>query len=950
MLAILEKLRKIEKKLSSLKDRQKISDYRLILKLNMSANLYIVTDDISHADISAILEDEKLDIDMEIINFEAFQADDYYASLFARTKPLDLGLRRSLSNIIDDDGDMKKTASCPIISFYSYKGGVGRTTALALFASYYATHYGKKVFVIDCDFEAPGLINFFGVSNEDISKNGIVEYLKDKEGLGDQVNLRDGYTYEISKRYSGDGEIHLLPAGNVFEDENRFDYLEALARLDIHSSSTIVEQFQNVITDINKMFSPDVILIDSRTGFNDIFGIIANRLSTAVVGFFGNNIQNRPGLHFFINTLLRKKREVDLILVLSIISSSFTKALNAFNDEIDTYIQNNIADDLEALPVLPVFSLGRYTLLEKIGTIDEDPDDFISTINRMIPPDYNELFAKLAQTISKIADRMGEKNDMAGISEVGKDDLTESIPVKPDKSDELGGCCETNKCDDIKRLKIDILSQLFKNFPQKYAENIQFTESFIQNEFYIRKCMEEIFNQDKFMLIGSKGTGKTALYQALRQDDFFTRLRDKAQKSHMNYKVVNVITLEGESGNKFFDISANISQSDIDDPEFFYSRFWRVYIWNAIRIDDEKTGFVSSVPVSPIKSNTATASFFKEFICQDEKFEIIENELDAIDEHLKSTNQYLMITFDQLDKVVKPSLWSKAISPLIKLCQHRKYDRAFPKLFLRRDLFNKLGNLTNKASLEKQAINLEWTREELFAFFFKIVFSRCRASFVHYAEERQEIQEYQLDDVLRKLRKKNSYNQLPADDYLLKPLVKIFFGEQAGRFGETYHWIYKSLKNADGTISLRPFLDLIKLAIEKQYENPILNGDPFPLLSNKCLMHAQVREKAVKGHFEDLAGEEGNETLNMIISDIRDNKVPNYLKISPLIQHDFEALMEDIMDRNQEALTGVALRDLEDALILNGIVFTRYVQGGKKKYTFAYLYKYYLGLRSPAKR
>jgi len=53
-------------------------------------------------------------------------------------------------------------------------------------------------------------------------------------------------------------------------------------------------------------YEPDVILIDLGTGFNDIFGIIANKLSNTIVGFFGNNTQNKPGLHFFLNTLLRK--------------------------------------------------------------------------------------------------------------------------------------------------------------------------------------------------------------------------------------------------------------------------------------------------------------------------------------------------------------------------------------------------------------------------------------------------------------------------------------------------------------------------------------------------------------------------------------------------------------------------------------------------------------------
>lgn len=947
MLIILEKLRNIEKQLSTLKNQHQIADYRLILKLNMSATLYIVSDTIVEENINKIIEEEKIAIDLEFISSDNFEEDDYYKSLFERTTPLDMGLRRSLSNIIDDDSDVKRMISCPIISFYSYKGGVGRTTALALFASYYATHHGKKVFIIDCDFEAPGLINFFGVSSEENPRNGIVEYLKDKEGLGDQVNLREGYTYEISTSYSGDGEIHLLPAGNIFEDLNRFDYLEALARLDIHSTSTMVEQFQGVVTDINTMFDPDVILIDSRTGFNDIFGIIANRLSTTVVGFFGNNIQNRPGMHFFINTLLRKKREVDLLLVLSIISSSFTKALNEFNDEIESYIQNTIEDDFGTIPALPVFSLARYPSLEKIGTMEEDPDDFISIVNRKMLNDYNDLFEKLIDTISRSEYLIDGDSVSSKVQPSENTEVNSEAPISPILEENIE---PSKSSQNIITLKSDILKQLSDHFPQKYAENIEFTEDFLQNEFYIRKCMEDIFNQDKFILLGSKGTGKTALYQALRQDDFFDKLCEKSQKNNMAYKIVNIITLEGENGNKFFDISANISQSDINDSDFFYTRFWKIYIWNAVRLDDLKTGFISPVQVSPIKSDSVTARFFSEYIYQDEKFKIVENEMDAIDKYLKSSSQHLMITFDQLDKVVKPSLWSKAIAPLIKLCQNRNYDRIYPKLFLRKDLFHKIGNLTNKASLEKQAINLEWIREELFAFFFKTVFSRCRDSFVNYAKEREEIKKHQLQDILKKLRKRNCYNQLSADDYLLKPLVKVFFGGHAGKFGETYYWIYKNLKNADGTISLRPFLDMIKLAIEKQYDVPALNKEPFPLLSYKCLMHSEVREKAVKGHFEDLAGEEGNELLRMIINDIRDNKVPDCLKISPLMQQDFETLIKDIISRNQDTLKDVSLRDLEEALILNGIVFTRYVRGGKKQYTFAYLYKYYLGLRSPAKR
>ena len=47
-----------------------------------------------------------------------------------------------------------------IVTFYSYKGGVGRTMALANVAVL-LSHYGYKALAVDWDLEAPGLDFFF---------------------------------------------------------------------------------------------------------------------------------------------------------------------------------------------------------------------------------------------------------------------------------------------------------------------------------------------------------------------------------------------------------------------------------------------------------------------------------------------------------------------------------------------------------------------------------------------------------------------------------------------------------------------------------------------------------------------------------------------------------------------------------------------------------------------
>src|ERR1700733_3452447 len=66
-----------------------------------------------------------------------------------------------------------------ICTFYSYKGGVGRSMALANVAVL-LSQWGSRVLVVDWDLEAPGIERYFddmfpGSSAEVRAKNGIIE-------------------------------------------------------------------------------------------------------------------------------------------------------------------------------------------------------------------------------------------------------------------------------------------------------------------------------------------------------------------------------------------------------------------------------------------------------------------------------------------------------------------------------------------------------------------------------------------------------------------------------------------------------------------------------------------------------------------------------------------------------------------------------------------------------
>ena len=114
-----------------------------------------------------------------------------------------------------------------IVSFFSFKGGVGRTTTLVATALTLARH-GHRVAVVDLDLESPGISTFFLPDTEE-SPPGMIDYLLEKNIQGKNWKLKDHLELVKDPKLLGDTEksLPILSAGNV--DNN---YLEKLARLD----------------------------------------------------------------------------------------------------------------------------------------------------------------------------------------------------------------------------------------------------------------------------------------------------------------------------------------------------------------------------------------------------------------------------------------------------------------------------------------------------------------------------------------------------------------------------------------------------------------------------------------------------------------------------------------------------------------------------------------------
>ncbi len=111
-----------------------------------------------------------------------------------------------------------------VITFYSFKGGVGRTMALANVGAELA-RTGRRVLLVDFDLEAPGLHTFDLLRPKNPTK-GIVDFVSEYVLTGSSPDV-SGYVYEADLKQEISGSLWVMPTG--LPDEH---YGERLAGID----------------------------------------------------------------------------------------------------------------------------------------------------------------------------------------------------------------------------------------------------------------------------------------------------------------------------------------------------------------------------------------------------------------------------------------------------------------------------------------------------------------------------------------------------------------------------------------------------------------------------------------------------------------------------------------------------------------------------------------------
>ncbi|SPF34985.1 hypothetical protein SBA4_1600006 [Candidatus Sulfopaludibacter sp. SbA4] len=227
-----------------------------------------------------------------------------------------------------------------VVTFYSFKGGVGRSMAVANVGRLLARDFtgeDRETLLIDWDLEAPGLHQYFPSVRS--SEKGLIDYFHDLAGaLSAETGLYQALAAEdrgqilarqlpIEKYIveTGAPRLRLMTAGPT-DPALLGQYQKRVVGLDWLS---LFQRFPLAVQAFREMLTArfSYTLIDSRTGISDTAGVCTAILPDRLVAMFGPNKQNESVLRVVEAAVeFRRMSDDDRPLIVFPVASHFDPA------------------------------------------------------------------------------------------------------------------------------------------------------------------------------------------------------------------------------------------------------------------------------------------------------------------------------------------------------------------------------------------------------------------------------------------------------------------------------------------------------------------------------------------------------------------------------------------------------------------------------------------------
>lgn len=345
------------------------------------------------------------------------------------------------------------------VVFASLKGGVGRSTALAVLASDLAND-GKNVLVIDLDLEAPG-IGAMLVSSKTRPRYGVLDWMVEAnlQDLDDEFLTQMVAPSDIS---GGRGVIDVVPAVGSSSDEHPHNVLSKLARAYLEDAragedATFLTKVSKLIDALSSRRTYDAILIDARAGLHETTAASVLGLGADVLFFGMNSAQTFESYRFLLcqikdvladhdahnsaqsyRTRLSQDHEVEELPLLSqdfinrlkfvhaksskedvdltrfrdrlhklFVDSGFYRAdsierVAEPGEEVSFIIHTEIGVDDEAAPhfAWPIYGSTAYSVFDPFAADDaKSEDQRVVSLNQLDPTMYEEAFGDFLKNI-----------------------------------------------------------------------------------------------------------------------------------------------------------------------------------------------------------------------------------------------------------------------------------------------------------------------------------------------------------------------------------------------------------------------------------------------------------------------------------------------------------------------------------------------------------------------
>jgi cellulose biosynthesis protein BcsQ len=646
------------------------------------------------------------------------------------------------------------------VTFYSFKGGVGRTTALTHVAWILAMR-GRKVVAVDLDLEAPGLTTAFNLKPQ--PKYGIVDYFYERSYLpeGIEPNISIAEIFGEVRIPNATGRLFVVPAG--------FLNLDYVSKVDDLHATTVIDGDQSLWSvfkrEIYEQLKPDIILIDSRTGINQWGALSLIEAADEAIIFLFPNEQNKQGIELLLQSLQSLKK-LSINFVFSPVPDITKIGLSKVKEICKSLFE-------------------RIKIVTNENNNEEDIDNYQSKIEEPLVVPYIQLIA--------LADNY-------------------PVPALLDYYNKIANLID-EETDELQRK--DVLANSEKRWT--IIESLQFPEVNAADTEHLGLIFQRTTDFEKFLddttclIRGRKGTGKTALYS------LFLKHKSVGQKlAHGRLDNTVFLSAHGRfkesrpSRDEFQVIHRHLQQNDGT-----WESFWRAYL--LLRCHQEKlfklprndkfSGLKEIINKLPTEGwqYESTQALLQLSTHSDLRL-LVKDAINIIDQQAKDKSQKLWFLYDDLDEDFRQAgeVRQQAITGLFQLIQSCDANRLTAirfKVFLREDIWNRLI-FDNRSHFNGRDILLQWTRVD----FLRLAL-------------RQVIQSQNFKNLVDKFSPIAVESIDQASEEVIDKALELLWGNRrrtGNRAKYVSRWVYERLTDSSGTTFPRSLSILLEGAKEQE--------------------------------------------------------------------------------------------------------------------------------------